>query len=79
MAKKYNKSVENALKHKNVLGAGAAKRRRLSKKNKVTAVMAEYARGTLHSGSGEIVKNRKQAIAIAISESTKKRKRKKKG
>ena len=56
MAKKYNKSVENALKHKNVLGAGAAKRRRLSKKNRVTAVMAEYARGTLHSGSGEIVK-----------------------
>ena len=78
MPKKYNKSVTKAMQHPNVLGAGAAKRRKLrSKKNKVTAVMAEFKRGTLHSGSGDIVKNPKQAIAIAISESTKKRKRKK--
>lgn len=35
---------------------------------KVGVVMHEFKRGTLHSGSGGIVKNRKQAIAIAMSE-----------
>jgi hypothetical protein len=30
--------------------------------------MAEFKRGTLHSGSGGMVKSRKQAIAIALSE-----------
>lgn len=30
--------------------------------------MKEFKKGTLHSGSGEIVKNPKQAIAIALSE-----------
>ncbi|HET8688167.1 MAG TPA: DUF6496 domain-containing protein, partial [Methanosarcina sp.] len=72
---KTPKSVIKAMRHANVLGAGAKKRRSLSPKNKVTAVMKEYKRGTLHSGSGAIVRNRKQAIAIAISES-KRRKRK---
>ena len=35
---------------------------------KVGTVMHEFKRGTLHSGAGPIVKNRKQAIAIALSE-----------
>ncbi len=30
--------------------------------------MKEFSRGTLHSGSGDIVKNRQQAIAIGMSE-----------
>ena len=63
------RTIIEALKHSNKLGAGARKRRKLSPKNKVHAVMAEYKRGTLHSGSGKIVRNRKQAVAIAMSES----------
>ena len=35
---------------------------------KVHTVMREFKHGTLHSGSGGIVKKRKQAIAIALSE-----------
>ena len=45
---------------------------------KVAKVMREYKHGTLHSGSGGVVKSRKQAIAIAMSEaglSRRKRKR----
>jgi len=30
--------------------------------------MSEFKRGTLHSGSGKIVKNPKQAVAIGLSE-----------
>jgi hypothetical protein len=44
-------------------------------KDKVGTVMSEYKRGKLHSGSGGIVKSRKQAIAIALSEAGKSRKR----
>ena len=29
--------------------------------------MSEFKRGTLHSGSGDIVNNRKQAVAIAMT------------
>lgn len=43
-------------------------RKHLNPKDKMSAVMGEFKRGTLHSGSGGIVKNRKQAIAIGISE-----------
>lgn len=41
--------------------------------DKVHAVMSEYKRGTLHSGSpsGPKVKNRRQAVAIALSEARK--------
>jgi hypothetical protein len=60
-------TVRNAMKHPNRLGAGAKKRRRLGEKNKRKAVMEEFKRGTLHSGSGEIVKNPKQAVAIAYN------------
>lgn len=47
---------------------------------KLSRVMDEYGKGTLHSGKGgPVVKSRKQAIAIAISTAEKsKRKRKKK-
>ena len=35
---------------------------------KVKMVMHEFKHGALHSGSGKVVKNRKQAVAIAMSE-----------
>ncbi|MDD2493953.1 MAG: DUF6496 domain-containing protein [Tissierellia bacterium] len=72
--KKEDKKIKNAMKHPNVLGAGAKKRKKLPPKKRTTAVMKEWKRGTLHSGSGKIVKSKKQAIAIAISESKSKRK-----
>jgi hypothetical protein len=64
--------LKEALKHPDILGAGAKKRKSLNKKDTTHAVMAEFKKGTLRSGSGEHVKNRKQAIAIAMSESRKK-------
>ena len=56
------------LRHSNKLGAGAKKRKSLHGKEKIEVVMHEFKRGTLHSGSGDIVSNPKQAIAIALSE-----------
>jgi hypothetical protein len=41
-------------------------------KQKIATVMGEYKRGTLRSGSGKKVRNRKQAIAIALSEAYRK-------
>jgi hypothetical protein len=66
--------VEKAMRHENKLGAGAEKRKHLSPEHKKEAVMAEFHRGTLHSGSGHIVKSKAQAAAIAYSESRKKEK-----
>ena len=63
--------LDNAMRHSNRLGAGAEKRRSLPPKDKVDVVMREFKRGTLHSGSGDIVSNPKQAIAIALSEARK--------
>ena len=40
-------------------------------KKKVSTVMREYAKGKLKSGSGQKVKNEKQAKAIAMSEGRK--------
>lgn len=57
-----------AMTHSNKLGAGAKKREHLPRKMKVGVVMSEFKRGTLHSGSGDIVKNPKQAIAIGLNE-----------
>lgn len=62
--------------HKDVLGAGAEKRKSLQGQQKVEAVMAEYKRGTLRSGSGEHVKNKDQAVAIAMSEAGMSKKKK---
>jgi len=64
-----SEAVKKALEHPNKLGAGAAKREHLAPKEHKQAVYAEFHRGTLHSGSGEIVTNPKQAAAIAHSES----------
>lgn len=72
------KSISKAMKHSNKLGAGAKKRKALSPKDKVTTVMKEWKRGTLHSGSGQIVKSYKQALAISLSEAGKSKKTKKK-
>ncbi len=46
----------------------AAKRGGAKGKGKVKKVMHEYKEGTLKSGSGGKVKNRKQAVAIALNE-----------
>jgi hypothetical protein len=40
--------------------------------NKIEATMHEFKKGILHSGSGEKVSNRKQALAIAFSQASKK-------
>jgi uncharacterized protein DUF6496 len=70
--KKHEKKIKEAMKHKDVLGAGAKKRKKLPAKDKVEVVMKEFKRGTLNSGSGAKVTNPKQAIAIGLSEARKK-------
>ncbi len=67
-----NSKVKEAMKHPDVLGAGAAKRKSLNKSDTYEAVVAEFNRGTLRSGSGKHVKDASQARAIAVSESKKK-------
>lgn len=62
-----NKAVSKALQHPNKLGAGAKARKNLNKSDNSNAIIAEYKRGTLHSGSGGVVKSKKQAIAIIVS------------
>jgi len=63
------------MRHADKPGEGAKHRRGLSPDDKVHAVMGEFKRGTLHSGSGEKVTKRSQAIAIAMSEAGRSRKR----
>lgn len=63
-----NKTQKQALKHSSKLGAGAKARKDLHGKEKIPVVMKEFKQRTLHSGSGEIVTNPKQAVAIAMSE-----------
>lgn len=71
-------SLEKYYRHSNKLGAGAKKRASIKDPNdKAHVVMGEFKRGTLHSGSGDVVTNRKQAIAIAMSEARKKALKKK--
>lgn len=65
--KRSERKVRTALKHKNILGAGVKKRKNLNRSENASAIMREFKRGTLHSGSGAIVKNKKQAIAIIAS------------
>lgn len=72
-----NKRQREALRHPNKLGAGAMKRKHLKGQEKVGVVMHEFKHGTLHSGSGQIVTNPKQAVAIAMHEAGLSRKQKK--
>lgn len=66
------KAIKKAMQHPDKLGAGAAKRRKLKNpEDKVKTVMKEFARGTLNSGSGHKVTNKKQALAIGYSEARK--------
>jgi len=67
---------KKAMKHPDKLGAGAAKRKALPNKEKIPVVMKEFARGTLNSGSGHKVTNKKQALAIGYSEAGEKKKKK---
>jgi hypothetical protein len=69
MKKSDEDKIKNAMMHPNKLGAGAKKRKKLSPRRDEIAVMEEFARGTLHSGDGKIVKDYRQAYAIAKSES----------
>lgn len=69
--KKIKTAVLKATQHPDVLGAGAKKRKHLPPKEKVHAVMKEFKKGTLHSGSGGKVTSRKQAVAIGLSEARK--------
>lgn len=69
------KRAKAAMKHPDKLGAGAANRKKLPNKEKIPVVMKEYARGTLYSGSGHKVTDKKQALAIGYSESRKAKKK----
>lgn len=62
--------IRAAMRHRDEPGAGAESRRKhhLRGQEKVHVVMKEFKRGTLRSGGGRKVTNRKQAIAIALSE-----------
>lgn len=75
--KKEKESIKKAMHHPDKLGAGAKKRKALPKAEKIPVVMKEFARGTLHSGSGAKVTDKKQALAIGYSEAGEKRKGKK--
>ena len=71
---KEAKVIKKAMKHKNVLGAGAKKRKEIKNpETKIKVVMKEFDAGKLHSGSGAIVTNPKQALAIGYSESRRQR------
>ena len=63
------------MKHPDKLGAGAAKRKALQPKDKIKTVMKEFSRGTLNSGSGQKVTDKKQALAIGYSEAKKAKKK----
>lgn len=63
------------MRHKDILGEGAKKRKHLAPHDKFITVLKEYKRGTLYSGSGKKVKNFRQALAIGFSEERRTKKR----
>jgi len=67
------KKIQEAMKHPDKLGAGAIKRKGLSKAENIVAVMREFKRGTLYSGSGHKAKTEDEAMAIAMSEAKKRK------
>jgi hypothetical protein len=67
------KSIKKAMQHKDDLGAGAKKRAHLKPKDRISAAVKEYARGTLNSGSGHRAKSKAQALAIGYAESRKRK------
>ena len=69
LRKALDKKQKEAINHPNKLGMGAKKRKKLKGKKKFEVVMSEFANGTLHDSSGNIVTDKKQALAIAYSES----------
>ena len=73
---KFTKAQEKATEHSSKLGAGAKARKSLHGAEKIPVVMHEFKNKTLHSGSGEIVKKRSQALAIAMSEAGMSKKKK---
>ena len=70
-----NKRQKEAMKHADVLGAGAAKRRKLPRSERGAVIWSEFEKGTLHAGSGPIVHNPAQARAIIASETRTKKRR----
>jgi hypothetical protein len=56
--------IDAALRHPDVLGAGAKKRRGLNRRDNAAAIAKEFKRGTLRSGSGAHVTNPAQMRAI---------------
>ena len=68
-----NERQKKALHHPDVLGAGAAKRRKLPLSERGAVIWSEFEKGTLHSGGGSIVKKASQARAIIASETKKKK------
>lgn len=62
--------MESVYEHPDILGAGARLRRKFvrSKKSEMQAVMHEFKKGTLRSGSGRHVTNHAQAVMIGLSE-----------
>lgn len=79
LAKKLREArLRKAYKHSNELGAGARAREKHLKtpEENIEATMHEFKEGTLHSGSGQLVTDRKQALAIAMRTAGIKKKRK---
>lgn len=76
-----NPKVKDAMKHPDKLGAGAKMRYKLhlTPSEHFDAVMSEFKRGTLRSGSGDKVTNPAQAKVIAIEEQKAFEKRRKQG
>ena len=58
------------------MAKGRALKEEMHGQGKIHKVMSEFKKGTLKSGSGGKVKNRRQAVAIAMSEAGMSKKKK---